>query len=325
MKYKGFTLVELLVVIAIIGILVALLLPAVQAAREAARRLQCSNQLRQIGIACHNFHDTYGQLPTVAAQTTSMSYLAQILPFMEQANLRDLIQEDRAWDDPVNDLAEGTPISAYQCPTTGNQLGAYTGSTGNNTIFVDQSPLRAHYVGIMGAKSERCPLTNATPWPDSGYTIHDCQNTAIGGQATNGAIVFGKGVNFKRVTDGTSNTMMVGEQSWLGVGPSRTWIVGVIGAAGGFTYNAENVYKPMNVAFREDYGKPNGSSGYGNNDGSLGSSHPSGAHVLLCDASVQFLTDDTDLAMLKAYATRGNEDNLNPESTVTSGGGGGRR
>ncbi|WP_442481687.1 DUF1559 family PulG-like putative transporter [Aeoliella sp. SH292] len=323
MKRQAFTLVELLVVIAIIGILVALLLPAVQAAREAARRTQCSNQLRQIGIACHNFHDTQGKLPTVSAHLTYMSYLAQILPFMEQTNLRELINEGYAWDNAANDAAEATPVPAFQCPSVGNQLGAYTGGTGNNTLFVDQSSLRAHYVGIMGAKSSQCPLAANAPWPDSGYTIAKCNDAAIGGTATNGVIVPGKGINFRRVTDGTSNTMMVGEQSWLGVGPNRSWIVGSIGdALGAFVYNSENVYLPMKVGYREDYGKPNGSSGYGNNDASLGSEHPGGAHILRCDASIEFLTEDTELNVLKALATRANDDTMNPPSTVSGGGGG---
>jgi prepilin-type N-terminal cleavage/methylation domain-containing protein len=325
MKRQAFTLVELLVVIAIIGILVALLLPAVQAAREAARRTQCSNQLRQIGIACHNFHDTQGKLPTVSAHLTYMSYLAQILPYMEQTSLRELINEGYAWDNAANDVAESTPVPAFQCPSLGPQLGAYTGGTGNNWTYIDQSQLRAHYVGIMGAKSNQCPLAANAPWPDSGYTITNCQNTKIGGTATNGVIVMGKGINFRRITDGTSNTMMVGEQSWLGVGPTRTWIVGSIGTdPGPYTYNAKNVYKEMKVAYREDYGKADGSSGYGNNDSSLGSEHPGGTHILRCDASVEFLTEDTELKVLKALATRANDDTMNPPSTVSGGGGGGQ-
>jgi prepilin-type N-terminal cleavage/methylation domain-containing protein len=330
MKRQAFTLVELLVVIAIIGILVALLLPAVQAAREAARRTQCSNQLRQIGIACHNFHDTQGKLPTVSAHKTYMSYLAQILPYMEQANLRDLIDEQFAWDQGQNDNAERTPVPGFQCPSAGSQLGAYTGLTGDSQTFIDQSPLRAHYVGIIGAKSSQCPLPANAKWPDSGYTIVKCEEMRIGGTATNGVIVPLKGVNFRRITDGTSNTMMVGEQSWVGVGPTRTWIVGSAAAdslaatLGAFIYNAENVSQPMKVAFREDYGKPDGSSGYGNNDGSLGSEHPGGAHILRCDASIDFLAEETELNVLKALATRANDDTMNPPSAVGSGGGGGQ-
>ncbi|MCO6046541.1 DUF1559 domain-containing protein [Aeoliella sp. ICT_H6.2] len=306
-----------------------MLLPAVQSAREAARRIQCGNQLRQIGIACHNFHDTFGHLPTVAAHDTEMSYLGQILPFMEQANLHNLIDDTAYWYDVANDLAESTPVPAFQCPSTGRELSAFTGGVGNSTSFIDQSPLRAHYFAVMGAKSEICPLQETTSWPDSGYTIENCSDVT-GGIATNGCFVLDKGVKFKRITDGTSNTMMVAEQSWSGgidgesVGPSRTWIVGI---SGGFIYNAENVFKPMHVAFREEPGDSNGSSGYGNNDGSIGSNHTSGAHLLLADASVHFESDDMELNVLKALATRGNDDTQNPASATANegGGGGGRR
>src|SRR5438876_6065987 len=84
---RGFTLVELLVVIAIIGVLVALLLPAVQAAREAARRMRCQNNLKQIGIACHNFHDATGELPRAFSPTTGLSWHVDILPYIELGNL----------------------------------------------------------------------------------------------------------------------------------------------------------------------------------------------------------------------------------------------
>lgn len=334
-KRFAFTLVELLVVIAIIGILVALLLPAVQAAREAARRLQCSNQLRQIGIACHNYHDTMGMFPTVRHAATDMSYLAQILPFMEQVQLRDLINEEAHWSDVSNDAAEATVVPTFQCPSTGNQLPAYIGGVGDITSSLDMSPLRAHYVGIMGAKFgcvDSWP--KGTPqnigWPDSGYTmgtVNGNTDCTAGGTADNGTIVMVlnasgnktrcRGVSVKRITDGTSNTMMVGEQSW-DVGPTRSWIVG---SSGGFTYNAENVMWPMHVAFRESFGQPNASSGYFNNDGSIGSKHPSGAHMLLADASVHFKSDDMEVHVIRAYATRANDDTQNPLPATPSGGG----
>ncbi len=334
-KRSAFTLVELLVVIAIIGILVALLLPAVQAAREAARRLQCSNQLRQIGIACHNYHDTRGMLPTVRTSATDMSYLAQILPFMEQVQLRDLINEDQHWSHASNDAAEATGVPEFQCPSTGTQLPTYIGGVGDITSSVDTSPLRAHYVGIMGAKfgcvsSWPDGVPKNVGWPDSGYTmgtIDGRDNCWGGGPASNGTIVYsdassrGLKVSFKRITDGTSNTMLVGEQSWQ-VGPTRSWIVG---SSGGFIYNAENVMWPMHVAYREGFGEANEASGYFNNDGSIGSMHPSGAHVLLADASVQYKSDDIEVHVLKALATRANDDTQNPLPATPGGGGSGPR
>ena len=126
MKRRGFTLVELLVVIAIIGVLVGLLLPAVQAAREAARRMSCSNNFKQIGLAVHNYHAAYGQLPKhytgtwipgtlwiddppLAINGEALSYLVPLLPFMEQQALWDQISQPLDPPDPVTGLADGMP------------------------------------------------------------------------------------------------------------------------------------------------------------------------------------------------------------------------
>ena len=127
----GFTLVELLVVIAIIGILIALLLPAVQAAREAARRSQCSNNLKQVGLALHNYHDVYRTFPRWAYPAdctgapggdnswwTGFTAMTMILPYMEQGAIYDKITwSTRPEDNPNNQLFRLATISAYQCPS----------------------------------------------------------------------------------------------------------------------------------------------------------------------------------------------------------------
>jgi len=304
---SAFTLVELLVVIAIIGILVALLLPAIQAAREAARRSACMNSMKQIGLACQNFHDSKERLPNASASATGMSYLAQILPYIEDANLRDLIDDTKNWSDVANDRAEAVPVPLFQCPSVGGELDAFAGGIGNSTEYVDFSPLRSHYVGIMGAKSG-CRVSLV--YPQSGYTMGVCIDSPPnpGGWADNGVIVVKVKINFRRITDGTSKTMLVGEQSWR-CGPQRTWIVGTLGDPAtdesGWIYNSKNIMYPMHTALREDPGA--GFSGYGNSDTSLGSKHPGGAHVLLVDGSVQFLNEDVDLTgVLRAMATRAN-------------------
>ncbi len=325
---RAFTLVELLVVIAIIGILVALLLPAVQAAREAARRSQCLNQLRQLGLACHNYHDARGKLPSAGDrvilgsehQATGLSYLGQLLDYVEDRNLHDLVDESAHWNDPVNDRAEATVVPLFICPSTGPTLSVFTQSPGNVTEFIEESGLRAHYVGIMGAKAE-CPLKAGRPYPESGYTVRTCgtggAGDASGGLADNGTIIYDDSVKFKDITDGTSKTMMIAEQSW-DCGPSRTWIVGTLDTnteTHGFLYNSKNVMWPMKVAYRETpYQASLGIvAPYDRNDTSIGSNHPGGANVAMADGSVRFLSESTEERELKALATRGNEDFNNPE------------
>ncbi|MFO0904969.1 MAG: DUF1559 domain-containing protein [Pirellulales bacterium] len=120
---RGFTLVELLVVIAIIGILVALLLPAVQAAREAARRTQCTNNLKQLGLAAHNFHDTYNKLPssirpgglTTAPRIAGLTFL---LPFIEQGTIYDKYDQTVNWSHANNLPYTSQPIKGFQCPSS---------------------------------------------------------------------------------------------------------------------------------------------------------------------------------------------------------------
>ena len=127
-RSPGFTLVELLVVIAIIGILIALLLPAVQAAREAARRAQCSNNMKQIGLAFHNYHDTYRTFPlptnvsllSTGGLGTSHSWSLSILPFIEQTSIYDTYNLNLSCWDPVNEAAVDTAIPGYVCPSTPN-------------------------------------------------------------------------------------------------------------------------------------------------------------------------------------------------------------
>jgi len=255
---SGFTLVELLVVIAIIGVLVALLLPAVQAAREAARRMQCQNHLRQFGLALHNYHDAMGKFPPAAAWdgntnlTTAVnciSAFAIIMPYYEQQGLQNL------WDFKVNHN------HANNLPAAGTTL------------------------KIMFCPSRRSPMKNgnyaAADYALSAGTGYD-QTADL--EQHKGMFNTNSNIRMADVTDGTSNTFAIGEKFVDAKnraqtdGPAYRW---------GY-HSTRNTVSPMN---RYPL------SPWGDADVTFGSQHPTGANFVFADGSVRFLPENINLQL----------------------------
>jgi prepilin-type N-terminal cleavage/methylation domain-containing protein len=278
-KRAAFTLVELLVVIAIIGILVALLLPAIQAAREAARRTDCANRIRQLGLAAHNFENAKKRLPPNAEvrsvsgrSVPALSVFARLLPYMEDEALLTLVDQDFHWSAGTNEKALNTPLPFLRCPSGAN---VEITNIGYPIVNQETTALRSHYVGILGARpgplappppgisetppSDGCvPGGRAASWssPNSEYKQFSCSKRTSGwtsgGTAVNGVILCMFTVRMSQIADGTSKTIMFGEMSWS-VGPQQPWIVGstsptgstvygeLVRAANGVVYNVKNV------------------------------------------------------------------------------------
>lgn len=307
MKRRAFTLVELLVVIAIIGILIALLLPAVQAAREAARRSQCSNNLKQIGLAMHNYHDTFKSFPSgyIAGyganawdpgNRSSWGWGAFILPFIEQSALHDRLSPGafRLSDaltagNPNDRLAElQTPIAAFRCPS---DQGKDTNVGGlmlrDNT---DASP------GIPTATSNYVGNNTSRKWHGGGRL----QGYEVGqtGQWTglsaafepNGIFWRESEVRMRDIVDGTSSTICVGERAWELGGANGTTVFCKAGTVfGTYSQNEQLTIRTNLAAGSVAVNAPDGSCEYG-----FSSPHPGGMQAVFCDGSVNFISETID-------------------------------
>lgn len=320
---RGFTLVELLVVIAIIGILIALLLPAVQAAREAARRSQCNNNLKQFGIALHNYHDVFKRLPSSDAgvltpsgslQNTGISEHARLLQYMEQSNVYQLVDFKSKWNDPVNAAAAAIRVPVFMCPSDAaiNVPPIY----GPNNYYGNQGA-QILYGGV--------PPTNPS-------------NANYGMPPADGIFYTNSFLPFAEIRDGLSATAAFSEKvtgdfnNGLSTLKSDTFQPGTHPAtpdaalADCRAINVTNLsmqgYSNVGAPWLEGYhsttyyyhiAPPNDRSCMyppGRIMTTANSYHPGGVQLLLCDSSVRFVSDTVDVPVWRAAGTRASGDSL---------------
>lgn len=281
---RAFTLVELLVVIAIIGVLVALLLPAVQAAREAARRTQCKNNLKQLGLAMHNYHDTFRVLPpgyvsnnpgvpnnsswcrTGGVQGAPWAVL--ILPFLEQGALHAKFDFNVPFQDTSNQMgppnnAVVVPLEAYHCPSD---------------VRLTANPIYTSYVGVQGGGAA----------PDCGNTSCSAANERT--MYVSGLLFAGSKIGFQHILDGASNVFLLGESRYGGA----AWGASAKQDTCSYVQNLAGAQDQINLYKTPGVHETRGFSSY----------HVGGCHFTMADGSVQFVSQTIALDTYRQLARR---------------------
>jgi prepilin-type N-terminal cleavage/methylation domain-containing protein/prepilin-type processing-associated H-X9-DG protein len=311
LRRYGFSLIELLIVTAIVGVLATLLMPAVQAAREASRRASCQCHLRQVGLALLNYESANREFPIGAkhsvAATHGISWWIGILPFLEESSIYDRFDMDAPQNGYVlmhpknGHLVDGLVIDSLICP-----------STPLSTIYPVGSfqLMMPSYVGIAGAAN------------DSNFReqrVSQCCVPLNNGEISSGGILIpNRAINSKQIIDGVSKTMMVGETSDYGIDASGTpmridaaflygWILGttVDGVPPNYSqpYPAWNITTNRYAPNERHYNLLGIHQNRGPNN-PLVSPHPGGVDTLFADGSMHFLTDGLDVRTLKMLSTR---------------------
>jgi len=325
---NGFTLVELLVVIAIIGLLIGLLLPAVQAARGAAQRMQCQNHFRQLAIAAHNYHDVHQELPAESyfdgtffdpdedkIDEAHTSFRVRLLPFIEQAAVLGIIPES------IENLAL-IPVPTFFCPSNSRRIVDIGCIDGGNRYA-------SHYYGIAGAIGND-PFGRPYTFDDQQrkeYTHAIRPGRAfLGPFANTGTVIIGGEVSLCSITDGTSNTFLFGEISWANYGAHYNWVRGTVisnrqqftalasskGIAHNFPINAgkHNEMLQIEIAGEIYDNVPVRGQGAGHGVGGFGSNHVGGANFARADGSVHFYSETTETTLLMYMSTRNGKETI---------------
>ncbi|WP_237228423.1 DUF1559 domain-containing protein [Rubinisphaera sp. JC750] len=322
-KRHGFTLIELLVVIAIIAILVALLLPAVQQAREAARRSSCKNNLKQFGLALHNYHDVFNMFPLgvsvkwSSSGTPSSNFYtnanASLLPYFEESALKDLYNDEVAWEQQSAQVAS-TIVSSFICPSN---AGAEIMS------FPELALLGSFPVGTeFGITTYLYSKGSHKGW---------CMNPGSMGQQV-GMFDTNLSTRFRDLVDGATNTIAMGEggtgtqfqlctgqncttpvspvrpavQAWMIAQPNSTTYQagGLAATASIFGSTADQMNKPVTTDTLIDDGAVNNCAAAGHATSNYRSYHDGGAQFLLGDGSVRFISENIDRTTFNELATR---------------------
>jgi prepilin-type N-terminal cleavage/methylation domain-containing protein/prepilin-type processing-associated H-X9-DG protein len=342
-RRTGFTLIELLVVIAIISVLASLLLPAVQNAREAARRTQCKNRIKQIGLALHEYHGTYNTFPIGAAYAPTpdgndlvpairgSSFFVAILPWIDQGNAYKLLSHEAPGGiaavaytgNPNGVILDDLYVAVYWCPSA--SMSEYVPAAAGQPYNL----MTTTYVGISGAAFRG---TNVNP---DAEVVGTCGINSQAILGRNGLLVENDSIGIRDISDGTTNTIMIAEQSlaeyptvnvssgqpvveivqdetirssyygsaWAGTNHPAGLI------AGGPTSSCHNVYNITTVRYGINLNGSAPATGdttvvSGGAHTPITSVHPGGANVLFADGGVRFLNENLDFGVLMAVSDR---------------------